>query len=70
MAAVAARDLNRPVAALFTREEDCLVTGKRHPVLFKYKLAVDKEGRVEAGHIKAYLDGGYSTEHSTGVNNK
>ena len=37
---------------------------KRHPVLFKYKVGVDEDGRILALEEDVYVDAGYSMDLS------
>jgi len=49
--AVAAKKTRHPVALIFNRREDMLVTPKRHPALLKYKAAINDNNEITA--IKA-----------------
>ncbi|XP_064623693.1 xanthine dehydrogenase/oxidase-like [Lineus longissimus] len=62
--AIAADKLGQPVRCILTREEDMIGTRKRHPVLFKYKVGVDDEGRIIALHQDVFVDAGWSTDVS------
>ncbi|XP_064622319.1 xanthine dehydrogenase/oxidase-like [Lineus longissimus] len=62
--AIAADKLCKPVRCILTREEDMIGTRKRHPVLFKYKIGVDDEGRIIALHQDVFVDAGWSTDVS------
>ena len=57
VAAVAARDLNRPVRMLLTRQQDMSISGQRHPFLFKYK-AGSADGTIVALAAELYNNGG------------
>jgi len=46
--AIAAKKTNHPVALLFDRNEDMLVTPKRHPALLKYKVALNSKNEITA----------------------
>lgn len=56
--AIAAQIMKKPVMLLFDREEDMLVTTKRHPSKIKYKTALDKNGNILSMSIKIAIDGG------------
>lgn len=64
-AAIAAFKLNRPVRMVLDRDEDMQVTGGRHPFLFEYEVAFDKNGRINACNIKAYNNAGFSLDYSS-----
>jgi xanthine dehydrogenase/oxidase len=59
-AAVAARELNRPVRMLLTRKQDMSISGQRHPFLFRYKAGFSAEGRLVALDASLYNNGGHS----------
>lgn len=63
-AAFAAAKLNRPVRCSLDRCEDMLITGTRHPFLMKYKIAVNKDGRIKACEMYIYANGGHSHDLS------
>ncbi len=44
--AVAARDLGRPARMRYDRDDDMMITGKRHDLRISYRAGVDAEGRV------------------------
>ncbi|WP_309667706.1 xanthine dehydrogenase molybdopterin binding subunit [Tabrizicola sp.] len=44
--AVAARDLGRPCRMRYDRDDDMMITGKRHDLRISYRAGVDAEGRV------------------------
>lgn len=60
LAALAASHTRRPVKLRLTREDDMVITGKRHDFLFRYEVGIDDDGRIEgidillasrAGHV-------------------
>uniref|UniRef100_A0A7I4Z3C4 Xanthine dehydrogenase n=1 Tax=Haemonchus contortus TaxID=6289 RepID=A0A7I4Z3C4_HAECO len=63
-AAVAAHAVNRPVSVMLTRNEDMLITGKRHPIMVKYRVGLDRDGTLRAAYLKVYVDGGYASDVS------
>ncbi|CAP36505.1 Protein CBG19218 [Caenorhabditis briggsae] len=67
MCAVVARKLNRPVYGFLSRSDDLAITGKRHGVYAKYKVGIDSDGKIEGIHYEAWLNGGWSKDHSEGV---
>uniref|UniRef100_A0A914W4Y8 FAD-binding PCMH-type domain-containing protein n=1 Tax=Plectus sambesii TaxID=2011161 RepID=A0A914W4Y8_9BILA len=66
-ALVAAQKFRRPVRCALSRKEDFLATGRRHPMLAKYKIGMSKEGKLLAVDCNIYLDGGYSIDNSVAV---
>ncbi|ALC47458.1 ry [Drosophila busckii] len=66
-AALAAYRLRRPVRCMLDRDEDMLITGTRHPFLFKYKLGFTREGLITACDIECYNNAGWSMDLSFSV---
>ena len=48
VAALAAKKLNRPVKLRPDRDQDMIVTGKRHDFVIDYDVGFDDQGRIEA----------------------
>uniref|UniRef100_A0A1I7T580 Xanthine dehydrogenase n=1 Tax=Caenorhabditis tropicalis TaxID=1561998 RepID=A0A1I7T580_9PELO len=67
MCAVVARKLNRPAYGFLSRADDLAITGKRHGVYAKYRVGIDSEGKIEGIYYKAWLNGGWSKDHTEGV---
>ncbi|MFC3182499.1 xanthine dehydrogenase molybdopterin binding subunit [Cypionkella sinensis] len=44
--AIAARDLNRPCKLRYDRDDDMMITGKRHDLRINYRTGIDAEGRI------------------------
>ncbi|MES2436084.1 MAG: xanthine dehydrogenase molybdopterin binding subunit [Pseudomonadota bacterium] len=44
--AIAARDLNRPCKMRYDRDDDMMITGKRHDLRITYRAGIDAEGRI------------------------
>ncbi|TDG48374.1 hypothetical protein AWZ03_005119 [Drosophila navojoa] len=65
--ALAAYRLKRPVRCMLDRDEDMLMTGTRHPFLFKYKVGFSKEGLISACEIECYNNAGWSMDLSFSV---
>jgi len=61
-AAILANATKRPVKLRLQREEDQIITGKRHPFLTKYKIAFDKKGKITAADIDLNANGGSSND--------
>ena len=58
VAAVAARKLGRPVKLRLDRDDDFMVTGKRHPFAYDYEVGFDDRGRIldDHGHARRHQD--------------
>ncbi|EFO87051.1 hypothetical protein CRE_19396 [Caenorhabditis remanei] len=67
MCAVVARKLNRPTYGFLSRADDLAITGKRHGVYAKYKVGIDSKGKVQGIHYQAWLNGGWSKDHTEPV---
>ena len=66
-AAVAAHRLGRPVKLRPDRDDDFMITGRRHPFEFDYDVGFDDEGRILAVEITMLANGGFSTDLSIPV---
>ncbi len=58
MAALAAQLLQRPVKIELSREEDCRLTGKRHPYTADFKMGLDGTGKILAYQVAFYQNAG------------
>lgn len=65
--AVAAKKFNRPMRCMLDRDEDIIMTGARHPLLMKYKIAFDDNGKMLGCDVALYSNCGYSLDLSLGV---
>ena len=61
-AAVAAAKLQRPVKLRADRDDDMLVTGKRHCFDYEYEIGYDDDGRILAAKVEMVLRAGYSAD--------
>ncbi|KAF5273874.1 hypothetical protein FQA39_LY00989 [Lamprigera yunnana] len=66
-AAIAASKLNRPVRCMLDRDEDMILTGKRHPLYTKYKCAFDDTGKILGWEMWYYINAGYANHMSIEV---
>ena len=64
VAAVAARQLGRPVKLRLDRDDDFLVTGRRHCFSYDYEVGYDDEGRVLGAEITMISRSGHSADLS------
>ena len=65
--ATAANKTRRPVRAMLNRDEDILTSGQRHPALSRWKLAVNKDGKIQALDADLFVNGGWSQDLSAAV---
>ncbi|XP_033323472.2 xanthine dehydrogenase rosy isoform X2 [Megalopta genalis] len=65
--ALAAHRLGKPVRCMLDRDEDMMITGTRHPFLFKYKVGFDDNGLIKALQVYIYNNAGYSRDLSLAV---
>ncbi|KAL2265292.1 hypothetical protein VTJ83DRAFT_6392 [Remersonia thermophila] len=68
--ALAAKKTRRPVRCMLTREEDMVTSGQRHPFLGRWKVGVNKDGRIQALSMDVYNNGGWSWDLSAAVNER
>ena len=67
IAAVAARKLNRPVKLRPDRDDDFLITGRRHGFEFDYEVGYDAAGRILAAEVTMICNAGWSADLSPPV---
>jgi xanthine dehydrogenase large subunit len=63
-ASIAARRCGRPVKLRADRDDDMLVTGKRHCFYYDYEIGYDGEGRILAARVDMVSRAGYSADLS------
>lgn len=63
-AAIAAARTGRPVKLRANRDDDMLVTGKRHCFHYEYEVGYDLEGRILAAKVDMVSRAGYSADLS------
>ncbi len=69
-AALAAHLLQRPVKLRVNRDDDMMITGKRHDFLIHYEAGFDDEGRILGIDVMLASRCGYSTDFSGPVNDR
>ena len=67
VAALAAKKLNRPVKLRLDRDDDFLITGRRHGFEFDYDVGYDDAGRVLGVAIDLIANAGFSADLSPPV---
>ncbi|KAK4101091.1 xanthine dehydrogenase [Parathielavia hyrcaniae] len=65
--ALAAKKTRRPVRCMLTREEDMVTSGQRHPFLAKWKVGVNKDGKIQALDLDVFNNAGWSWDLSAAV---
>lgn len=65
--ALAAKKTGRPVRYMLSREEDMVISGQRHPFLGKWKVGVNKDGKIQALEADVYNNAGWSYDLSMAV---
>ncbi len=63
-ASIAAAQLKRPVKLRADRDDDMMVTGKRHCFHYEYEAGYDDEGRILAAKVEMVSRAGYSADLS------
>ncbi|MEE7493336.1 xanthine dehydrogenase molybdopterin binding subunit [Methylobacterium oryzae] len=64
VAAVAASKLGRPVKLRLDRDDDFMITGRRHGFEYDYEVGFDDAGRILAAEITMIANCGFSTDLS------
>jgi xanthine dehydrogenase large subunit len=67
LAAIGSFHLRRPVKLVINRHEDMALTGKRHPMLARYRVGFDADGRFSAFVVDLFADGGFSLDLSPAI---
>lgn len=66
-ASLGATRLNRPIKLRADRDDDMMVTGKRHCFDFDYTAGFDDDGRILAAKVEMLLRAGFSADLSPAV---
>ncbi|KAI0136776.1 molybdopterin binding aldehyde oxidase/xanthine dehydrogenase [Xylariales sp. AK1849] len=65
--ALAAQKTRRPVRCMLNRDEDMVMSGQRHPFLAKWKVGVNKDGKLQALDVDVFNNAGWSFDLSAAV---
>ncbi len=65
--ALLAKATGRPVKIRLFRDDDQIITGKRHPYLINYEAGFDNEGTLIAADIELNANGGMATDLSFAI---
>ncbi|KAA6414390.1 MAG: xanthine dehydrogenase [Lasallia pustulata] len=68
--AVAANKTKRPVRCMLNRDEDMITSGQRHPFLARWKVAVNKDGKLQALDADVFCNAGWSQDLSGAVGDR
>jgi xanthine dehydrogenase large subunit len=67
IASLAAHLLHRPVKLRADRDDDFMITGKRHDAIYTYEAGFDDDGRLQGARVEIALRAGYSADLSGAV---
>ena len=70
LAALAATKTGRKVRVRFNRDQDMMITGKRHPFLGKFRVGFDDDGMLLAAKIDLFSNGGWSLDLSRAITDR
>ena len=65
--AVAANKTKRPVRCMLNRDEDMATSGQRHPFLARWRVAVNKDGKLQALDVDLFSNAGWTQDLSGAV---
>jgi xanthine dehydrogenase large subunit len=67
IAALAAYKLHRPIKLRADRDDDFMITGKRHDAVYEYEAGFDDTGRILGARVDIALRAGFSADLSGAV---
>ncbi len=67
LSALAAQRTRRAVRVWLNRDQDMMLTGKRHPFLARFEVAFSPDGFLDALRVELFSDGGWSLDLSTAI---
>ena len=70
LAALAAKHTGKPVRVRWNRDQDMMITGKRHPFYARFDVGYEPDGKVVAVRAELVSDGGWSLDLSTAVTDR
>jgi xanthine dehydrogenase large subunit len=70
LAALAARHTGKSVRVRWNRDQDMMITGKRHPFYARFDVGYEPDGKVVAVRAGLVSDGGWSLDLSTAVTDR
>ena len=70
LAALAAHHTGRPARVRLNRDQDMMLTGKRHPFLARYEVGFAADGALRALKVELFSDAGWSLDLSTAITDR
>jgi xanthine dehydrogenase molybdopterin binding subunit/xanthine dehydrogenase small subunit len=70
LAALASTKTRRKVRVRFNRDQDMMITGKRHPFLGKFRAGFDEQGMLLAAKVDLFSNGGWSLDLSRAITDR
>jgi xanthine dehydrogenase molybdopterin binding subunit/xanthine dehydrogenase small subunit len=70
LAAIAATKTGRKVRIRFNRDQDMMITGKRHPFLGRFRVGFDETGLLLAAKVDLFSNGGWSLDLSRAITDR
>jgi len=70
LAALAAFHTGQPVRVRWNRDQDMMITGKRHPFLANFDVGFNERGQILGVRVEMVSDGGWSLDLSTAVTDR
>lgn len=67
MAALVAQKMKRPARLCLSKDDDMMMTGKRHPFKNFYEVGFDDDGRILSLKAQLYADGGAYADLSSSI---
>jgi xanthine dehydrogenase large subunit len=67
MAALAVQKLKKPVKLILDRDDDMLMTGKRHPYSSDFKIGFDKDLKIQSYEVTYFQNGGAAADLSPAI---
>ena len=70
LAALAATKTGRKVRVRYNRDQDMMITGKRHPFLGRFRVGFEAGGMLSAAKVELFSNGGWSLDLSRAVTDR
>jgi xanthine dehydrogenase large subunit len=70
ISSIAAKKLNRPVKLRIDRDDDMIMTGKRHQFIFSYEVGFSNDGKINGLKILMASNCGISADLSGAINDR
>ena len=70
LAALAATKTGRKVRVRFNRDQDMMITGKRHPFLARFEVGFDQDGMLLAARVALFSNAGWSLDLSRAITDR